>query len=180
MYILSKQVKYTKKNIKKEDIDKILYLKTNFWFGVKRRLVAHVEGVINGFKKQGFKIDYAGVDCSPSLLKYVDNFLKMNIPNHLTFSRSLNLSIFDQLNNKAFKSLPYKNYKFIYHRMALNSLAGILFKVRTGIPSCFGVQWSRSLDSKTLGSLYSLKKSLNRLKMLVYGVPIILLQSLKS
>jgi glycosyltransferase involved in cell wall biosynthesis len=135
LYFQTLNVKYEGKKVKEDAKNEILYLKTNFWFGVKAGgSVAHVEGVISGFKNKGYTIDYAGLDCSPSLSKSIRRHIKSVVPNYMSFLFYLNLYIFDCINYKIFKNLPIKNYKFIYHRMALNSLSAILLSKRSGIP----------------------------------------------
>lgn len=113
----------------------IIYLRSNFWFGVKAGgSVGHIEGVIGGFKKKGFKVDYASVDISSYLKQTVNNFFPLHVSKYLSIFFDFNLFVFDHFLNKSLKNNTYPKYSFIYHRHALNSLSGIILSKKLKIP----------------------------------------------
>jgi len=133
--IFSQLVKIRKKKPIFNGCNKVLYLKTNFWFGIKAGgSVSHVEGVVSGLKKKGIEVDYAGIDCLPSLAALVKKKFLIPIPNFLSLDANLNLYMFDWLSYFYLKKEKLKSYNFIYHRMALNSLSSILLSQKLRIP----------------------------------------------
>ena len=114
---------------------KIFYLKTNFWFGVKAGgSVAHVEGVIGGLRKNKVDVEYSALDCQESLLPLVERVHMLPLPQYLSLDRSMNLCRSDWLIHKTLKKASLASYDFIYHRMALNSLSGLLLARRLKRP----------------------------------------------
>lgn len=133
-FLLSKMIK-APRAVAFGNSNTILYLKTNFWFGIKAGgSVAHVEGVISGLNQHGYQVDYAAVDCSDSLAKQINKNISLPIPKYLSMVFSTNLFIFDHLIYHDLAKQQFGNYRFIYHRMALNSLAAIRLAKKLKIP----------------------------------------------
>lgn len=135
MFVISKTLVIKYQNLPIESVKRVLYFKTNFWFGIQAGgSVAHVEGVISGFKKKGISIDYAGVDCSSSLSTLIQDYYPLRVPKFLSPIFSLNLYTFDNLIYKYFKKKTLEKYNFIYHRMALNSLSAVRLAQHLRLP----------------------------------------------
>jgi glycosyltransferase involved in cell wall biosynthesis len=133
--IIAQCVKNKKYDLNINEIRNILYLKSNFWFGVKAGgSVGHIEGVIGGFKKKGFNVDYASVDISSHLKQIVNNFFPLAVSKYLSIFFDFNLFVFDHFLNKSLKNNKYTKYSFVYHRHALNSLSGVLLSKKLKIP----------------------------------------------
>ena len=121
IFFISKLMNSTNNHAISDDINDILYLKANYWFGVKAGgSVAHIDGVIGGFKKLGYNIDYAAIDCPTSIQSSIRNYFPLPIPKFLSHIFSLNLFTFDDLIYKSLKKKNFKKYKFIYNRIIKN------------------------------------------------------------
>ncbi len=135
IFAISKCIKEKTNFFVDQNLKEVFYLKTNYWFGVKAGgSVAHMEGVISGLKAKGFQIDFAAVEAPKSFKTSIQEHFLLNIPRYLSPIFSLNLLLFDNIQFKTLKKRTFKKYKFIYHRMALNSLAAIRLSHHLKVP----------------------------------------------
>jgi glycosyltransferase involved in cell wall biosynthesis len=57
-------------------INRVLYLRTNLWYGVKvGGSVGHVAGIVNGLNRQGFAVDYVASELLPLIDAQVSAYL---------------------------------------------------------------------------------------------------------
>ena len=120
---------------KVENRKTILYLKTNFWFGVKTGgSIGHVAGVVNGFIKNGWRLDYASLDAPVMLdqqVKYLQIISKKMLVLPFEFNNcKLNFEFITHFRKQNFKD----KYSFIYQRLSLSNYSGYNLSRRLKIP----------------------------------------------
>ena len=105
-------------------IEKILYLKTNLWFGVKvGGSVSHVAGVINGFKSLGKKIWFTGLE-KPLLVYELDQLTELPFKKPFCYPIDLNKYIYGNYVTCKLKSLKGRP-DVIYQRMSFGNYSGV-------------------------------------------------------
>ncbi len=114
---------------------RVLYLKTNMWFGLKAGgSVGHVAGVINALMQGGFAVDYVSAE-PPVLLN--PGFRHVRIPHLQTFGipSEVNLYRFQrQFVENAWRILAEEKYSFVYQRLSVGNYVGPILSRRFGIP----------------------------------------------
>ncbi len=125
----------TMRHVAKGSVRRILYLKTDLWFGVKAGgSIGHVAGVINAFLKRGLSIDIIApekpllVDESArSIIIRPDNFYRNIHEMSLLFYNRLVLDI-------GMKALKMKPPDAVYARYALDSFVPVTISNKLGVP----------------------------------------------
>lgn len=135
-----------------KNINNILYLNTNLWFGVKAGgSVGHIAGVINALTKKGLKINYAFVGektliDSQVTLTHLQPPKKFGVPAELNFYM-FNRNVIKQLKNK-FLHIPLK---FIYQRLSLANFSGVVLAHYLNIPLILEYNGSEAWVAKNWG-----------------------------
>lgn len=164
IFILAQGIKFhaknmTKVNLKIKDGKEVLYLKTNYWYGIKAGgSVAHVEGIIEGLKQHDFDVTYSSIDHSAALQPLVKKYIPLSSSRFLSPIFSLNLYIFDDHNYSELKRKNLKKYNFIYHRMALNSISGARLAQHFKIPLILEYNGSEVWVQRNWGKALFLEK----------------------
>jgi glycosyltransferase involved in cell wall biosynthesis len=108
------------------DSDKIFYLKTNLWFGVKvGGSIGHVAGVINGFVKKGHAIDYCSME-EPVMLNPQARYLAIPTMTRFGLPQEANCYTFQSHVEEFLEQIQASKYSFIYSRMAVCNYANVV------------------------------------------------------
>ncbi|MDI9408655.1 MAG: glycosyltransferase family 4 protein [Candidatus Pacebacteria bacterium] len=138
---------------------RILYLKTNFWFGVKSGgSIGHVAGVVNGFIKKGWDLTYVSID-PPVMVSKKAQFLPVVPKQFLVLpfefnNYKLNFEFYCHLLNNNYNL----NYKFIYQRLSLCNYSGLLLAQKFQIPLVVEYNGSEAWASINWGNSLVLPK----------------------
>jgi glycosyltransferase involved in cell wall biosynthesis len=109
----------------------ILYAKSNFWVSVKAGgSVGHVQGVISGFSRFGYRLTFAGLDKNV----LADDHLPIESLTMTAIKPELNCLIFDDFFYNQLEKIKIPNFGFVYHRMALNSIAALRYAKKHKLP----------------------------------------------
>jgi glycosyltransferase involved in cell wall biosynthesis len=137
------------------DTKKLLYLKSNLWYGVQvGGSIGHISGVVNAYVGQKYSVTYVSME-SPLLLdesvKYqpIANIKYYGIPqevNLYTFQQHVANSIITDI------KLINQNFSFIYSRMALSNFANVLISRKFKIPLILEYNGSEVWVSEKWGS----------------------------
>lgn len=113
----------------------ILYLDANLPSGAAvGGSVGHIKGVIEGFVKEGFVVDYAASKVLPSSLPGA-RWLQIPSGDLYGFPPELNCHIFNRSYENRLEALLKENrYSFIYQRMSVHNFTGAKLRAATGIP----------------------------------------------
>lgn len=137
-----------------------LYLKTNFWFGVKAGgSVGHVAGVVNALLAAGWSVDFASTE-PPVMVDEHARFHGVEAPRHFALPPEANLyrshhGFVDQLQ----PLVEHSPYSLIYQRMSVGNYVGVTLSRRHHLPlvleyngSEVWVQknWGRALGNESL------------------------------
>jgi glycosyltransferase involved in cell wall biosynthesis len=129
-----------KKLAKKERLDykiknkQILYLKTNLWFGVKvGGSIGHISGVINGFIKKGYSVDYISME-EPIMLDSSVKSIRVPSMQRFGLPQEANLYSFQKHFFEDIQKIDLGKYGFIYSRMSMANYVNILLSIKLRIP----------------------------------------------
>ena len=114
---------------------RILYLKTNLWFGIKAGgSVGHVAGVVNGLHRQGYEVDVAAFD-EPILLDSEVCHRPLQPPGMFGIPSEINLYRCHRLCVQQLRQSTAKGqYAFIYQRLSVGNYAGVILSRRWECP----------------------------------------------
>ena len=144
------KIDQTKRKIKINS--EIIYLNTNLMHGVKAGgSLGHISGVINGFFSQNFKLTYVSTKKLFSINKLIP-YLKLNLPNTITFPHEFFLFSFGQSVSKQLSSYLGKGTsKLIYQRMSRCNYSGASLKHKLKIPFILEYNGSEVWAAKNWG-----------------------------
>ena len=142
------------------DGDRILYLKTNFWFGVKAGgSVGHVAGVVNALLAAGWQVDFVGTE-PPVMVDAEAAFHAVAAPRHYAMPPEANLYRFHRNFVEQLEPLVRRQpFSLIYQRMSIGNYVGVTLSRRHNLPlvleyngSEVWVQknWGRALSKESL------------------------------
>ncbi|MCK4719990.1 glycosyltransferase family 4 protein, partial [bacterium] len=125
----------TMRHVAKGSVRRILYLKTDLWFGVKAGgSIGHVAGVINAFLKRGLNIDIIAPEkpllldgAARSIIIRPDNFYRNIHEMSLLYYNELVLDI-------GMKALRENPPDAVYARYALDSFVPVTISNKLGVP----------------------------------------------
>jgi len=127
--------KYEHRALNTDKLKKVTYLRTDLWYGVKAGgSVGHVAGVIDGFARNGVKIDVVSWE-KPSLLNPEADFIEVEpsrlfINNHELALMSYNEEIISKIAKKLLEDPP----DIVYARYALDSWVPVAIAEMAGVP----------------------------------------------
>lgn len=115
-------------------LSKLLYLKTNLWFGIKAGgSVGHIAGVVGAFHNRGYAVDF--VACEPPVL--VNDIVRLHqvglggafgVPAEGNGYRLHHIVV-----KECLRSLS-PNYAFIYQRLSVANYSGVTLARRWNVP----------------------------------------------
>ena len=111
--------------------DRVLYLKTNLWFGIKAGgSVGHIAGVVNALQKQGSPVTFASAE-PPVMVDSAVEIRKIEPPKTFGLPYELNNYRFQQgFARTAKQILAQPGFSFIYQRLsAANYLGAVLSRM---------------------------------------------------
>lgn len=115
--------------------NRVLYLKTNLWFGVKAGgSVGHVAGVVNGMLSHGLQVDYYGPEV-PAMVDPEASFHQLNPPRYYGLPVGTNLFRFGHdIVRQVMATAQQQAYDFIYQRMSIANFSGVELSRRLRLP----------------------------------------------
>ncbi|MGI9301733.1 MAG: glycosyltransferase family 4 protein [Gammaproteobacteria bacterium] len=130
----------------------ILYLKTNFWIGVKAGgSVGHIAGVVNALMERGLGVDFASAQ-APAMVRPGVRFLLVPFPKGFGLPPELNLYRFQRhFVSKVRSAIRNREHSFIYQRMSLSNYAGVILSRQRGIPLVLEYNGSEAWVAKNWG-----------------------------
>lgn len=125
----------TRHPVAKGSVHRILYLKTDLWFGVKAGgSVGHVAGVINAFLKRGFNIDIIAPE-KPLLVDESARSIIIQPDKFYRNIREMSLLHYNQLvADIGLKALRENPPDAVYARYALDSFVPVTISNELGVP----------------------------------------------
>lgn len=132
---------------------RVFYLNANLWFGVKAGgSVGHISGVVNGFFRKGYDVDFASVGgrlmIEPSI-----NFFAIEPPKTFGLPYEVNYYRFNPDIIRQVKGLGLKDkYSFIYQRMSIANYSGVVLSKELGIPLVLEYNGSEAWIAKNWGN----------------------------
>ena len=108
--------------------DHALYLKTNLWLGVQAGgSVAHTLGVIGGMLNKGSAVDFVSMEQLPYMPESDDlEVIQVTPPRSYVVPRELHYCRSNQNVLNTVRDLQASRYGFIYHRLSLGSIVGVV------------------------------------------------------
>jgi glycosyltransferase involved in cell wall biosynthesis len=126
--------KYQRHGLK--DVSSILFLRTDHWFNIKSGgSVGHISGVINGLRSLGYQIHIVSTDYLVGVEE--DDFFYLCRP---AYNRGRNIPNIPELlyNDQLIRYIDERrkelNPGYIYQRYSLGNYAGVVLKLKYGIP----------------------------------------------
>lgn len=131
---------------------RVLYLKTNLWFGVKAGgSVGHIAGVVNALVKQGYGLDFASVE-APLMVNSRVRFCRVRPPSEFGFPAELNLYCFQRLfAQQVLRHVSPEDYSFIYQRMSVANYTGVILSREMKLPFVLEYNGSEAWVAKNWG-----------------------------
>lgn len=144
------------------DTKKLLYLKTNLWYGVQvGGSIGHISGVINAYVGKKYSVTYMSME-PPLLLDESVKYQPMDNIKYYGIPQEVNLFTFQQHVVNSFNTntnLFNQNFSFIYSRMAISNYANVLISRKFNIPLILEYNGSEVWVSEKWGSGLRYKKA---------------------
>ncbi len=137
-FVFDQQVKFLKR-MSRVEVDGhgsgAFYLNANLWFGVKAGgSVGHISGVANAFIERGIDLVFASVGGRLMVSKKA-RFLDLKPPKFLTVPFETTYYRFNASStSQCFPALQMQKPQFIYQRMSLANISGVLLSRRYKLP----------------------------------------------
>jgi glycosyltransferase involved in cell wall biosynthesis len=116
------------------NLDHVLYLNTNMWFGIKAGgSVGHIAGVVNGFLDRGVAVGLASAT-DPMLVRPEAVFHRLPPPRAFGLPLELNFPRFQRRVVRDLLAHGADDYGFLYQRLSVANYAGVVLSRAFGIP----------------------------------------------
>ncbi|MEM9141009.1 MAG: glycosyltransferase, partial [Pseudomonadota bacterium] len=134
-----------------------LFVDANLSFGVTAGgSVGHIQGVLNGFVRQGHPMDYASIKAPPPGATDV-GWKTLPTPGMLAFPAELNYYTHHAVADRSLRrSAEAKAYRFVYQRLSLHNLSGTVLADRFGLPLVVEYNGSEAWAAEKWGTRLSL------------------------
>ena len=120
--------------VARQTTKRILYLKTNFWYGVKvGGSVGHIAGVISGFCRQNYHVDFVGGD-PPALTAAALTFHRIKPLSSFGMPPELNIYRFSRTFRRQLEKTSIPCPEFIYQRFSLADATGVMVSRKLNVP----------------------------------------------
>ncbi len=131
---------------------RVLYLKTNLWFGVKAGgSIGHIAGVVNGLLRAGYGLDFASAE-PPVMVLPEANFVGVRPPSYFGIPFELNYYRFHLMFVRQVQAaLVEKRYSFIYQRMSVANYSGVVLARTQKVPLVIEYNGSEAWIAKNWG-----------------------------
>jgi glycosyltransferase involved in cell wall biosynthesis len=136
---------------------RVLYLKTNLWFGVKAGgSVGHIAGVVNDLAAKGYAIDFASAE-APIMVSASARVWNVapprvfGLPSELNYYR-FHLMIVDRVMSCVKEADDRADYDFIYQRLSIANYSGVMLSRLLGCPLVLEYNGSEAWAAKNWGT----------------------------
>lgn len=149
---LTKLRKEARAFVKVGPAKRVLYLKTNLWFGVQAGgSVGHIAGVVNALARKGYALDFASIE-PPLMVDSRVRFLRVRPPSEFGFPGELNLYCLQRLfTREVLRDVSREAYSFIYQRMSVANYTGVMLSREMKLPFVLEYNGSEAWVSKNWG-----------------------------